>query len=56
MGSFGQTSLKWKISCKCTFKNHVPRSTQKFVYNGNTMTHILVTPWPTFSGRERQQR
>ncbi len=20
MGSFGQTSLKWKISCKCTFK------------------------------------
>jgi hypothetical protein len=33
MGSFGQTSLKQKISCKCTFKSNLPpeRGHKRFI-------------------------
>ncbi len=34
MGSFGQTSLKWKISCKCTFK-----VLELFIYYWETYLH-----------------
>ncbi len=52
MGSFGQTTLYQKISCKCTFKEQLLRHHWRenilkvIIYQGNILRKVYMLPTP----------